>query len=161
SGAECPAPSAALSDIQGAAAASPLLEQRVALTGVVSVADARVGSQRGFFLQGDEPQAAASSGIFVVHAGAMTPGERVHVVGRVVELSGVTALNALELLQPCGHARLRPRELELGSTADAERWEGTWLRSRQSWTLLDTSELWSQDRVRVSPQGRAYAPGHP
>jgi predicted extracellular nuclease len=83
------------------------------------------------------------------------------VAGTVAELSGVTALDDLELVQPCGRAPLAPSELALAGAADAERWEGSWLHSRQLWTLLDTSELRSRGRVRVSAQGRAYAVGHP
>ncbi|HEU4578214.1 MAG TPA: endonuclease/exonuclease/phosphatase family protein [Polyangiaceae bacterium] len=154
----CPAPSAEISEVQGNTAASPLLGQRVELNGVVSAAPARVGSRRGFFLQAQE----ARSGIFIADGGPLpAPGDRVHVAGTVAELGGVTALAGLELLQPCGRARLEPGEHELGSAADTEGWQGSWLRSRQTWTLLDTTELWSRGRVRVSAQGRAYAAGHP
>jgi uncharacterized protein len=153
----CPDPSVEIADVQGGAAASPLLGQRVELTGVVSAAPASVGSRRGFFLQSE----ASASGLFIAGNGTIrAAGERLHVVGTVAELSGVTALGELELVQPCGRAALEPSEHEL-RTMDAERWEGSWLRSRQTWTLLDTSELWSRGRVRVSAQGRAYAAGHP
>lgn len=153
----CPEPSVEIAEVQGGAAASPLLGQRVALTGVVSAAAASVGSRRGFFLQAET----GASGIFIAGGGTLpAAGDRLHVVGTVAELSGVTALSELELVQPCGQAALRPSELQLG-TADAERWEGSWLRSRQSWTLLDTSELERSGRVRVSAHGRAYAAGHP
>jgi predicted extracellular nuclease len=152
----CPESSVEISDVQGDAAASPLLGQRVGLTGVVSAVPASVGSRRGFFLQ------AETSGIFIADTGTLpAAGERLHVVGTVAELSGVTALAQLELVQPCGRARLEPSEHELGSAADAELWEGSWLRSRQTWTLLETSELGTRDRVRISAQGRAFAAGHP
>src|SRR5690349_16432877 len=153
----CPEPSVEISEVQGRAEASPLLGRRVALNGVVSAVPASVGSRRGFFLQAQtEP-----SGIFIASSGALpAAGERLHVVGIVTEPGGVTALSALELVQPCGHAALEPSELQL-SAAEAERWEGSWLRSRQTWTLLDTSELERSGRVRVSAQGRAYAAGHP
>jgi predicted extracellular nuclease len=154
----CPEPSVEISEVQGGAAASPLLGQRVGLTGVVSAAPASVGSRRGFFLQAET----GASGVFIAGTGTMpAAGERLHVVGTVAELSGVTALEDAELVQTCGRASLEPSEVQLGSAADAERWEGSWLRSRQTWTLLDTSELWSRGRVRVSAQGRAYAAGHP
>ena len=153
----CPGPSVEISEVQGSAAGSPLLGQRVELTGVVSAAPVSVAARGGFFLQAE----ATARGIFVASNGTSpAPGERLHVVGTVAELNGVTALGELELVQPCGHAALEPSELEL-SAVDAERWEGSWLHTRQSWTLLDTSELWSRGRVRVSAQGRAYAAGHP
>jgi predicted extracellular nuclease len=154
----CPEPSVEIAEVQGGAAASPLLGQRVALTGVVSAARASVGARSGFFLQSET----GPNGIFVASSNTVAPaGERLHVVGSVAELSGVTALGELELVQPCGRAPLEPSELELHGAADAERWEGSWLRSRQTWTLLDTSELGASGRVRVSTQGRAYAAGHP
>ena len=154
----CPEPSVEISEVQGSAAASPLIGQHVELTGVVSATPASVASRPGFFLQAQ----AAASGIFIADDGPLpVAGERLHVVGTVAELSGVTALDELELVQPCGRASLEPSERELGSAADAERWEGSWLHSRQTWTLLDTSELWSRGRVGVSAQGRAYAASHP
>src|SRR4051812_35227955 len=91
----CPEPSVEIAEAQGGAAASPLLGQRVALTGVVSAAPANVGSRRGFFLQAET----TPSGIFIAGPAALPAvGERVQVVGTVLELSGVTALGELELL---------------------------------------------------------------
>lgn len=154
----CPEPSVEIAAVQGATAASPLLGQRVELSGVVSATPASIGSRRGFFLQAET----TPNGVFVAatDAGA-APGERWHVVGRVAEISGVTALVDPELMQPCGRAQLVAPELELAGAADAERWEGTWFHSRQTWTLLDTSELWGRGRVRISAHGRSYAAGHP
>src|SRR5262245_30774897 len=81
SGAHCPAPSVAISAIQGTGAASPLLGQQVAVIGSVSVARANVSSQPGFFLQSDPTGGAPSAGIFVAQRGVVTAGERLYVSG--------------------------------------------------------------------------------
>jgi len=78
----CPGPSVEISEVQGSAAGSPLLGQRVELTGVVSAAPVSVAARGGFFLQAE----ATARGIFVASNGTSpAPGERLHVVGAVLE----------------------------------------------------------------------------
>jgi len=168
--AECGGSSHAIAEIQGSGAQSPLLNQRVEIAGVVSVAPAQVDSQSGFFLASELPGAdpRSSDGLFVAWEPSALParGDRVRARGSVRELNGVTALTRVELLEPCGHAALAARALALDGlaldgTLDAEAWEGMWIRPRADWTLLDTSALESRGELAISPSGRAYAPGHP
>jgi uncharacterized protein len=171
-GPECSGSSHSIAEIQGNGTASPVLNQRVELSGLVSVAPAQLGTQSGFFLQSELPGADArsSDGLFVAwESGAGMParGDRVRALGSVRELNGVTALAAVELLEPCGHAPLVARRLALDSLPldslplDAESWEGMWIRPRADWTVLDTSLLESRGELGISPSGRAYAAGHP
>ncbi|MEO8183537.1 MAG: ExeM/NucH family extracellular endonuclease [Deltaproteobacteria bacterium] len=173
--AECSGSTRAIAEIQGSGAQSPLLNQRVEIAGVVSVAPAQVDSQSGFFLAselaGADPR--SSDGLFVAWESNAMParGDRVRARGSVRELNGVTTLARVELLEPCGHAALAARalaldglaldDLALDGTVDAEEWEGMWIRPRADWTLLDTSALESRGELGISPSGRAYAPGHP
>lgn len=168
---ECSASSHGIAEVQGSGAVSPLLGQRVEISGIVSVAPARVGSQSGFFLESERAAADwnSSDGMFVAweQSDSMpAPGQRVRALGLVRELQGVTALAPVELLEACGRAPIGARPLALDALAleqalDLEPWEGMWLRARADWTVLDTSGLESRGELVISPSGRAYAPGHP
>ena len=161
---ECARPALDIAELQGSGAISPLVNQRVEIEGSVSVAPAHVGTHAGFFLQAEAAaHSERSSGIFIaLEAGdAPAAGERLRVRGSVQELGGVTALGSVELLEPCGRGRLSPREIDLVSEPDPERWEGLWIRSRADWTLVDSSDFESRGELSISPTGRAYAPGHP
>ena len=172
--AECGRSSQRIAEIQGSGAASPLLDQRVAVAGVVSLAPAQIGSQRGFFLQSEPPGSdpRRSDGLFVAwdaREGMPRSGERVRLLGSVRELNGVTALAELELLEPCGRAPIAARRLTLdaaalaalGEAGAAENWEGMWIQAHADWTLIDSSALESRGELGISPSGRAYAAGHP
>jgi predicted extracellular nuclease len=174
--AECGRASQRIAEIQGSGAASPLLDQRVEIAGVVSLAPAQIGSQSGFFLQSELPGSdpRSSDGLFVAwdpRDGMPRKGERVRLLGSVRELNGVTALAGLELLEPCGRAPIAARRITLdaaalgdpalGETAVAENWEGMWIQPHADWTLIDTSLLETRGELGISPSGRAYAPGHP
>ena len=164
--AACAKAGLSIGEIQGTGPVSPRSGQWVGIEGVVSFADARLGTRAGFFLQAATADAdpESSDAVFIaLDAGSWrpAPGERLRVRGRVEELLGVTALISVELLEPCGHVALEPTSLELAPADDAEPWEGMSIRSRQTWTLVDTSELFDRGTLGVSPSGRLYAPGHP
>ncbi len=164
-GTRCGGVAIEIGELQGAEGASPRLHERVTVEGVVTFVS--TGAEpSGFFLQSlaadGDPR--SSKGLFVqLVPGALPglrPGQLVRARGRVAELGGRTALDELELLEPCGVAALEPAAAVLGG-GDAERWESLLVRSSETWTLVDTSELERSGRVLVSAQGRSYAPGHP
>src|SRR5688572_17143376 len=154
-----------IGELQGPGNDSPHQRERATVEGIVT----RVTPEAeppGFFLQSARPDGdPLSSEALFVHATedalALRPGQRVRVRGRVVELDGTTALSELELSEPCGTAQLAPTPAVLGDADDAERWESMLVASAETWTLIDTTQLESADRVLVSAHGRPYGAGHP
>lgn len=152
--------------LQGTGSSSPRVRERATVEGVVTLVTS-AAALPGFFLQSpradDDPR--SSEALFVQASGdwlrALAPGHLVRVRGRVAELDGRTSLSELELLEPCGEAELAPLSVELGDAEEVERWESMVVRSAETWTLIDTTELERSGRVLVSAHGRSYAAGHP
>jgi predicted extracellular nuclease len=94
-----------IAEVQGTGASSPLVNENVIITGVVTAAYP-TGGFHGFYLQtqgtgGERDLTAASDGIFVFQSGSSTPldadavvGNYVQVTGKVSEFSGLTEVTA-------------------------------------------------------------------
>jgi predicted extracellular nuclease len=161
----------AISQIQGTGAASPFVGQTLQVEGVVTAHTLGNSGEPGFYLESEAPDAdpASSEGLLVLAPREQLrpePGRRTWLRGRVAELRGVTALDAVEVISDCGAARHQPSSIEVAGLrgtdagAAAERWENMWVRSDEIWTLLDASHARSRGEVTGILGNRPYAEGH-
>lgn len=157
---------ATIAEVQGIDDESPRLAERVTLEGVITLVTADA-EPPGLYLQSAQPDAdpLSSEGLFVQTSEeslrGLAPGLAVRARGRVAELAQGTALTELELLEPCGAAPLEPTQVSLSDAEDVAHLESMLVRSAETWTLIDTSQLESTGRVRISAPGRSYGAGHP
>lgn len=154
----CATPGVEIARVQGAFAASPLADQLTEVRGGVTLAEPGVG----FYVQSEsaDPDPQTSEGLFVrAELASPSTGERVFLRGRVREQAGSTELHAVDLIQSCGRAQLRPAEAVFDASSGLERWEHMWVTSRDTWTLVDASDL-ARGELTASRAGRLYAPGH-
>ena len=157
--------STAIHEVQGHEAESPFVDQTVTVAGVVTGTVANPDQAPGFFLQAENPDAdpLSSEGLFVVWASdlaAPAPGQRVSVRGKVRELAGTTQLHAVELLEECGSASLRPTPLRWSPEEHGERWESMWVSSNETWTLVDSSRWLADGETTAVTGDRLFAAGH-
>ncbi len=138
-------------EVQGAGAESPLVNQRVAIEGVV-VGDFQNASElKGFYVQQEDATVdgdpATSEGIFVYDGGNGSDvklGDRVRVTGQVREFNGLTELvGPLQVsVLASGVALPTPAGISLPlASADAlERYEGMRVQLRQTLTVNEVSQ---------------------
>ncbi len=156
-------------EVQGAGAESPLVNQRVAIEGVV-VGDFQNASElKGFYVQQEDATVdgdpATSEGIFVYDGGNGSDvklGDRVRVTGQVREFNGLTELvgppqvsvlaSGVALPTPAGIS------LPLASADALERYEGMRVQLRQTLTVNEVYNLGRYGEVPLSSGGRQMTP---
>lgn len=156
-------------EVQGAGAESPLVNQRVAIEGVV-VGDFQNASElKGFYVQQEDATVdgdpATSEGIFVYDGGNGSDvklGDRVRVTGQVREFNGLTELvGPLQVsVLASGVALPTPAGISLPlASADAlERYEGMRVQLRQTLTVNEVYNLGRYGEVLLSSGGRQMTP---
>ncbi|MCS7540286.1 SpnA family nuclease [Pseudomonas aeruginosa] len=156
-------------EVQGAGAESPLVNQRVAIEGVV-VGDFQNASElKGFYVQQEDATVdgdpATSEGIFVYDGGNGSDvklGDRVRVTGQVREFNGLTELvGPLQVsVLASGVALPTPAGISLPlASADAlERYEGMRVHLRQTLTVNEVYNLGRYGEVLLSSGGRQMTP---
>ncbi|HGM7944492.1 TPA: ExeM/NucH family extracellular endonuclease [Pseudomonas aeruginosa] len=156
-------------EVQGAGAESPLVNQRVAIEGVV-VGDFQNASElKGFYVQQEDATVdgdpATSEGIFVYdggNGGDVKLGDRVRVTGQVREFNGLTELvGPLQVsVLASGVALPTPAGISLPlASADAlERYEGMRVQLRQTLTVNEVYNLGRYGEVLLSSGGRQMTP---
>ncbi|MGU2248377.1 ExeM/NucH family extracellular endonuclease [Pseudomonas aeruginosa] len=156
-------------EVQGAGAESPLVNQRVAIEGVV-VGDFQNASElKGFYVQQEDATVdgdpATSEGIFVYDGGNGSDvklGDRVRVTGQVCEFNGLTELvGPLQVsVLASGVALPTPAGISLPlASADAlERYEGMRVQLRQTLTVNEVYNLGRYGEVLLSSGGRQMTP---
>ncbi|EPJ8783122.1 TPA: ExeM/NucH family extracellular endonuclease [Pseudomonas aeruginosa] len=156
-------------EVQGAGAESPLVNQRVAIEGVV-VGDFQNASElKGFYVQQEDATVdgdpATSEGIFVYDGGNGSDvklGDRVRVIGQVREFNGLTELvGPLQVsVLASGVALPTPAGISLPlASADAlERYEGMRVLIRQTLTVNEVYNLGRYGEVLLSSGGRQMTP---
>ena len=156
-------------EVQGAGAESPLVNQRVAIEGVV-VGDFHNDSElKGFYVQQEDATVdgdpATSEGIFVYDGGNGSDvklGDRVRVTGQVREFNGLTELvGPLQVsVLASGVALPTPAGISLPlASADAlERYEGMRVQLRQTLTVNEVYNLGRYGEVLLSSGGRQMTP---
>ncbi|MBH9319013.1 SpnA family nuclease [Pseudomonas aeruginosa] len=156
-------------EVQGAGAESPLVNQRVAIEGVV-VGDFQNASElKGFYVQQEDATVdgdpATSEGIFVYDGGNGSDvklGDRVRVTGQVREFNGLTELvGPLQVsVLASGVALPTPAGISLPlARADAlERYEGMRVQLRQTLTVNEVYNLGRYGEVLLSSGGRQMTP---
>ncbi|MBG6568132.1 SpnA family nuclease [Pseudomonas aeruginosa] len=156
-------------EVQGAGAESPLVNQRVAIEGVV-VGDFQNASElKGFYVQQEDATVdgdpATSEGIFVYDGGNGSDvklGARVRVTGQVREFNGLTELvGPLQVsVLASGVALPTPAGISLPlASADAlERYEGMRVQLRQTLTVNEVYNLGRYGEVLLSSGGRQMTP---
>lgn len=162
-GARCGAPAVSICNIQGNGPTSPRLGQDVSVEGVVTLAFGEGEPSSGFFMQSGAANAAdgCSEGLFVAGSEVLESppvGAWVRVHGRVEEEAGVTTITAVDLLSGCGARMIEPVSIPTLAIENAEAFESMWLRSPDTWTLLEAGEAWAGSYA--SAEGRLYAAGH-
>ncbi|MBG7087409.1 SpnA family nuclease [Pseudomonas aeruginosa] len=156
-------------EVQGAGAESPLVNQRVAIEGVV-VGDFQNASElKGFYVQQEDATVdgdpATSEGIFVYDGGNGSDvklGDRVRGTGQVREFNGLTELvgplqasvlaSGVALPTPAGIS------LPLASADALERYEGMRVQLRQTLTVNEVYNLGRYGEVLLSSGGRQMTP---
>ncbi|MBG4731686.1 SpnA family nuclease [Pseudomonas aeruginosa] len=156
-------------EVQGAGAESPLVNQRVAIEGVV-VGDFQNASElKGFYVQQEDATVdgdpATSEGIFVYDGGNGSDvklGDRVRVTGQGREFNGLTELggplqgsglaSGVALPTPAGIS------LPLASADALERYEGMRVQLRQTLTVNEVYNLGRYGEVLLSSGGRQMTP---
>ncbi len=156
-------------EVQGAGAESPLVNQRVAIEGVV-VGDFQNASElKSFYVQQEDATVdgdpATSEGIFVYDGGNGSDvklGDRVRVTGQVREFNGLTELvGPLQVsVLASGVALPTPAGISLPlASADAlERYEGMRVQLRQTLTVNEVYNLGRYGEVLLSSGGRQMTP---
>lgn len=156
-------------EVQGVGAESPLVNQRVAIEGVV-VGDFQNASElKGFYVQQEDATVdgdpATSEGIFVYDGGNGSDvklGDRVRVTGQVREFNGLTELvGPLQVsVLASGVALPTPAGISLPlASADAlERYEGMRVQLRQTLTVNEVYNLGRYGEVLLSSGGRQMTP---
>ena len=157
----CGEPAARMHDIQGSGSASPLVNNVVAVEGIVVGAFQGATRLNGFYLQDDEAtwdsDPATSEGIFIFDSTFGVPvemGDRVRVQGRVTEFgtagSTLTEVGNVTNVLVCSHGNAFPRTtvtLPVPSIGAWERYEGMAVRIVQPLTVTETFNLGSFGEV--------------
>jgi len=168
---------ATIGDIQGDGASSPLRDQKISITGIVSgdfqnADDDQRNNLGGFFMQDEEPDAdpLTSDGIFVFDGPSprvdVRPGDRVRVDGKVQEHYGETQI-AASRVTIVGKGNITPTDVLLPASntvsnengddiADLERYEGMLLRFPQELYVTALHELERYGSVQLSAGGRLF-----
>ncbi|MCO3512522.1 ExeM/NucH family extracellular endonuclease [Pseudomonas aeruginosa] len=156
-------------EVQGAGAESPLVNQRVAIEGVVVGDFQNARELKGFYVQQEDATVdgdpATSEGIFVYDGGNGSDvklGDRVRVTGQVREFNGLTELvGPLQVsVLASGVALPTPAGISLPlASADAlERYEGMRVQLRQTLTVNEVYNLGRYGEVLLSSGGRQMTP---
>lgn len=174
-----PAPSTAtpIVDIQGAGTSSPVVNQAVSFSGIVTGdfqdndadSDNNLG---GFYVQQESPDSdpATSEGVFVFDGSSPTTdvnvGDRVDVTGTVSEYFGETQVTAMTV-SVIGSGTIQPTGVNFPATilstnadgdliADLERFEGMLVRIPQQLSVSNLRFLEQFGEVGLSQGGRLY-----
>ncbi len=174
-----PAPSTAtpIVDIQGAGTSSPIVNQAVSFSGIVTGdfqdndadGDNNLG---GFYVQQESPDSdpATSEGVFVFDGSSPTTdvsvGDRVDVTGAVSEYFGETQVTAMTV-SVIGSGTIQPTDVNFPATilstntdgdliADLERFEGMLVRIPQQLSVSNLRFLEQFGEVGLSQGGRLY-----
>ena len=168
---------ATIGDIQGSGASSPLRDQQVSITGIVSgdfqnADDDQSNNLGGFFMQDEEPDTnpRTSDGIFVFDGPSprvdVQPGDKVRVDGKVQEHYGETQI-AASRVSIVGKGSVAPTDVSIpvantvsnddgDDIADLERYEGMLLRFPQELYVTALHDLERYGNVQLSAGGRQY-----
>lgn len=166
---------ATIGDIQGRAAASPMRDQQVSITGVVSGDFQNADTDKdnnlgGFYLQDDQPDGdpQTSDGIFVFDGPSprvdVRPGDKVRVEGKVQEHYGETQI-AASRITIVGKGSIMPTDVSLPASntvsnedgddiADLERYEGMLLRFPQALFVTALHDLERYGNVQLAAGAR-------
>ena len=160
----CGEPATAISAIQGAGSASPLVGQVVQIEAVVTQT---LPGLKGYTVQAvaaeQDSDTATSEGVFVYlnnSALAVDVGQRVRLQGTVGEYFTQTQLADITATLDCGSSALpEPVEMSLpvASLAELEAVEGMLVRFSQPLTVNDTYTLGRYGELTLS-NGRRYTP---
>ncbi|MBC7921370.1 MAG: ExeM/NucH family extracellular endonuclease [Ferruginibacter sp.] len=151
--------------VQGPGAASPAVNTRVSIEGIV-VGDYQGTNQlEGFFVQEEDADAdgdpRTSEGIFVFSTTAVDAGDKVQVAGTVTEYYGFTELTAA-VVTVVGSDRDLPTptnvSLPVGAAGDWERYEGMYVRFPQTLTVTDHYTLARYGELTLSANGYSVNP---
>jgi len=149
--------------IQGNGQTSPRVGDDVSVEGVVTLVLGDAEESSGFFIQSEAADAAdgCSQGLFVACSERLESprvGQWVRVHGRIEEIDDVTTITAVDLLSACGATALEPVRIPTLALDNAEAFESMWLRSPDTWTLLEAGRPLTG--AYASTEGRLYAAGH-
>ncbi|MDP5141168.1 ExeM/NucH family extracellular endonuclease [Rheinheimera baltica] len=160
----CGEPATAISVIQGAGDASPLVGQIVQVEAVVTQTSPGL---RGYNIQAvgveQDNDPATSEGVFVYANSAdlgVSTGQRVRLQATVAEFNGHTQLTNITASQDCGSSELpsaTPLALPVTTIAEMEAVEGMLVRFAQTLTVNDTYTLGRFGELTLS-NGRRYTP---
>lgn len=174
-----PAPSTAtpIVDIQGAGTSSPIVNQAVSFSGIVTgdFQDNDANSNNnlgGFYVQQESQDSdpATSEGVFVFDGNSPTTdvnvGDRVDVTGTVSEYFGETQVTAMTV-SVIGSGTIQPTDVNFPATilstnadgdliADLERFEGMLVRVPQQLSVSNLRFLEQFGEVGLSQGGRLY-----
>ncbi len=155
-----------IGEVQGSAARSDYIDQRVAVEGVV--VGGTVEGLGGVFVQDPEGDGdpATSEGIFVeLASGTPSPDrfQRIRVVGTVVELGNgprtLTALSQAQVAPLTGTAEIEPAQLvEPPEGGDWERYEGMLVAVSAPLSVSGTGNITRYGEIIASFGDRLYAP---
>ncbi|MGB5165185.1 MAG: ExeM/NucH family extracellular endonuclease [Woeseiaceae bacterium] len=166
---------ATIGDIQGSGASSPVRDQHVSITGIVSgdfqnADDDQGNNLGGFFLQDETPDGdpQTSDGIFVFDGPSprvdVQPGDKVRVDGKVQEHFGETQI-AASRVSIVGKGTVTPADVSLPASntvsnddgddiADLERYEGMLLRFPQDLYVTALHDLERYGNVQLAAGAR-------
>lgn len=166
---------ATIADIQGSGASSPVRDQHVSITGIVSgdfqnADDDQSNNLGGFFLQDETPDGdpQTSDGIFVFDGPSprvdVRPGDKVRVDGKVQEHYGETQI-AASRVSIVGKGTVTPADVSLPASntvsnddgddiADLERYEGMLLRFPQDLYVTALHDLERYGSVQLAAGAR-------
>ncbi|MBL7939741.1 MAG: ExeM/NucH family extracellular endonuclease [Flavobacteriales bacterium] len=143
--------------VQGAGTSSPYDGQTVTIQGIVTAVYTGSGSLGGYFLEQPDCDADAntSNGIFVYDPspGGISIGQRVQVVGIVVEFNGVTEITPTSATVT-GSGTVAPTEitLPLASYPAWEHYEGMYLRFPATLTVADNQGWVEYGQLTLAPE---------
>lgn len=160
----CGEPATAISAIQGAGAASPLVGETVQVEAVVTHT---LPGLRGYNIQAvgaeQDNNPATSEGVFVYINSAdlaVAAGQRVRLLATVAEFNGHTQLSNVAASLDCGSSELpaaTPLTLPVASLEALEAVEGMLVSFDQTLTVNDTFTLGRFGELTLS-NGRRYTP---
>jgi predicted extracellular nuclease len=164
-----------ISTLQGVRAKSGFEGQTVTITGIVTGDfqdndDNTQDNLGGFYVQQETPDSdpLSSEGVFVFDGVSpridVNSGDRVEVIGKVVEYFGETQLNTSNV-RVTGRGTIQPTEVDLptlsaatnsfgDAIADLERYEGMLLRFEQTLSVSSLRSLGAFGEVTLSQGGR-------
>jgi predicted extracellular nuclease len=162
----CGDPATLISAIQGDSNASPLVGQTHVIEGVV-VGDFQEHGINGFFVQEEDSDNDAnpstSEGIFVFEGALAVPvadGNRVRVLGDVIEFDSLTELTHVQVLVCPGSpaATTQMLALPVANLGDLERYEGMRVSFSQTLTVTGNFEWGRFGSLDLSANGRLVQP---